>query len=139
MSRFVVDASVAIKTLITEDGSAEADSLFREHSLIAPDLIVPECANIIWKKVRRGQLSRESATLVGESLKNLNVGIYATLSLAPTAVSLAIRLDHPAYDLFYLALALIERCAFVTADETLSRKAAAPDLPQIRLLSTFAT
>ena len=36
--------------------------------------------------------------------------------LAPSAARLAIDLDHPAYDCFYLALALQEQYPVVTAD-----------------------
>jgi predicted nucleic acid-binding protein len=49
---FVIDASVAIKWVVRETGTQEALSL-RQHRLVAPDLLVAECANILWKKVRR--------------------------------------------------------------------------------------
>jgi predicted nucleic acid-binding protein len=35
------------------------------------------------------------------------------------AIALAIRLRHPVYDCFYVALAERERCALITADERL--------------------
>jgi predicted nucleic acid-binding protein len=37
-------------------------------------------------------------------------------------MALSLIYDHPVYDCFYLALALLENCPFVTADETLVRK-----------------
>jgi predicted nucleic acid-binding protein len=49
---FVIDASVAIKWLVDEPGTAAALSL-RRHRLLAPDLLIAECANVLWKKVRR--------------------------------------------------------------------------------------
>ena len=42
----VVDASVAVKWLVEEPGSAEARELLAgEDSLLAPDLLVPEVCN----------------------------------------------------------------------------------------------
>jgi predicted nucleic acid-binding protein len=46
LSGFVVDASVAIKWFVDEEGRAEAVGLLR-HPLSAPDLLAPECANIL--------------------------------------------------------------------------------------------
>ncbi len=60
MTTFVIDAGVAIKRVIDEPGSAEA-LLLRRHRLIAPDLIIADCANILWKKVRRKEMLEEGA------------------------------------------------------------------------------
>ena len=60
MSGFVVDASVAIKWFIDEPDSAEAAFLLR-HPLSAPDLLAPERANVLWKKVTRAELSLDEA------------------------------------------------------------------------------
>jgi predicted nucleic acid-binding protein len=47
VNTFVVDASVAIKWVIEEDGTPEALALYQRAKLIAPELLVPECANIL--------------------------------------------------------------------------------------------
>jgi predicted nucleic acid-binding protein len=60
---YVVDARVAIKWVIAETGTPEALTLRRETRLIAPDLLVAECVNIPWKKVRRNELSMNEAPL----------------------------------------------------------------------------
>ncbi len=60
MTALVIDASVAIKWVIDEPGTAHALAL-RRHRLSAPDLLVAECAIILWKKVRRGELSDQEA------------------------------------------------------------------------------
>lgn len=49
MTRLVVDASVAVKWVVTEDGTAEAVSLL-SIPMSAPDLLIAECANILWKE-----------------------------------------------------------------------------------------
>jgi predicted nucleic acid-binding protein len=45
-----------------------------------------------------------------------------TNSLLEAATSIAIDLNHPAYDCVYIALAAASDCGFVTADEHLLRK-----------------
>lgn len=45
-------------------------------------------------------------------------------ALMDAATRLALTLDHPAYDCVYLALAEVETCPFVTADEWLLNKVA---------------
>jgi predicted nucleic acid-binding protein len=45
------------------DGTAEALTLRRGARLIAPEPPVAECGNIIWKKVRRDELSSDEAFL----------------------------------------------------------------------------
>jgi predicted nucleic acid-binding protein len=49
VSEYVVDASVAAKWVIDEPGTVQALKL-RHHVLSAPDLLVAECADIVWKK-----------------------------------------------------------------------------------------
>ena len=43
----VVDASVALKWVIEEDGSEAAQALVVRHPLAAPDLLMIECANVL--------------------------------------------------------------------------------------------
>jgi len=59
---FVVDASVALKWVIPEVGAEAALALRAADRLIAPDLIVAECANALWKMVSRGEMSPEETT-----------------------------------------------------------------------------
>jgi predicted nucleic acid-binding protein len=57
----VIDASVVVKWHVTEIHSVEALRLLRDNApaLHAPDLVFPEVGNILWKKVRRGDLTDE--------------------------------------------------------------------------------
>ena len=119
---FVVDASVAIKWVVEEPGTAAA-LLLRRERLFAPDLLIPECANILWKKVRRGEFSGQEAVLAARLLARADIQLEPMRSLLEPAATLAIALDHPAYDCMYLALAAKLECEFVTADAALYRKA----------------
>jgi predicted nucleic acid-binding protein len=61
VNTLVIDASIAIKWVVEEDGTAEALVLRQKAKLIAPDLLVAECANIFWKKVQRGEFLKAKA------------------------------------------------------------------------------
>lgn len=115
MKRLVVDASVAIKWVIEEPGTADALAL-RRYRLSAPDLLIPECANILWKKARRHEISADEASLAARLLEHADIELMPMRRLMASATGLALRLDHPAYDCLYLALAQASGCSFVTAD-----------------------
>lgn len=119
--RFVIDASVAVKWVVAENGSERADVLL-DHGLVAPDLLYAECANILWKKVRRGELTREQADLAAQALEGADIDIVPTKAYLASATLIAVELDHPAYDGIYLAVAEAFNLRFVTADDRLVRK-----------------
>lgn len=122
MSVFVIDASIAVKWVIEEDGTPEALALRRHDRLMAPELLVAECANILWKKTARKELSKTEALLAARLLEGSEIELLPTRSLLEAAARLAIDLDHPAYDCLYLALAIEKDCRFATADERFVRK-----------------
>ena len=122
MTDLVIDASVAVKWVVQEPGTQEALAL-RKARLAAPDLIIPECANILWKKHRLGQLTSAEASAAAQLLERADMELVAMGAQLHRATELAIELDHPAYDCFYIALALDKGCAFATADQRLLRKA----------------
>lgn len=122
MEAVVVDASVAIKWVYSEELSAHAMALRERNMLIAPELLVAECGNILWKKVRRGEFSREEAMIAGAALRLAQVQLVPLAGLARGALRLSLEIDHPAYDCFYLELCRIRGIPLVTADERLIRK-----------------
>jgi predicted nucleic acid-binding protein len=137
MEWVVVDASVAIKWVYSEDLSQQALSIRKRFHLVAPDLIVAEWSNILWKKVRRGEFGEEEAVLAAASLRHAGIELVPSMALSPGALQLAIELDHPAYDCFYLELCRTRGIPMVTADNRFARKIAAansrPLLPVITL------
>jgi predicted nucleic acid-binding protein len=122
VNTLVIDASIAVKWVVDEDGTPEALALRKRAKLIAPDLLVSECANILWKKVRRNELTKDEALLAARLLQAADIELLPTRSLLAAAVPIAIDLDHPACDCMYIALANAHDCPFVTADERLLRK-----------------
>ena len=118
----VVDASVAIKWVVAEEGSREADILLDGRRLAAPDLLMAECANVLWRKVKRGEMTATEAEVAARLLEQSDVELMPMRGLLREATELAIRAAHPAYDCFYLSLAAAQGWTFVTADESLVRK-----------------
>jgi predicted nucleic acid-binding protein len=135
--RFVIDASIAIKWVVDEPGTAQA-ILLRRRQLFAPDLMIAECSNILWKKVRRAELSEAEAMLAARLLQRADIRLEPLRPLLEPATRLALTLDHPAYDCVYLAVARKLDCPMVTADEVLCRKArSAAFSPPLLLLADF--
>lgn len=117
MKKFVVDASVAIKWFVPETHSAAAGRLLEsEPILAAPDLIVPELGNTLWKKVRRGEISSEEAAEILATFGTIGVELYPCSPLLVSAFELAVALDRTVYDSLYLALAVALDCPLITAD-----------------------
>ncbi|WP_233258251.1 type II toxin-antitoxin system VapC family toxin [[Phormidium] sp. ETS-05] len=118
MSKFVVDASVAIKWVVPEIHSAAALRLRKpDYELIVPDFFFPEIGNILWKRVRRGESTQESAQEDLTALMELTLNMQPSLSLMPQALEIAVRIEQAVYDCVYLALAVSNDCQMVTADQ----------------------
>jgi predicted nucleic acid-binding protein len=117
----VIDASVAIKWVCEEDESDLAMALLA-HDLLAPELWISECANILWKKSVRGEFDLETVLRTAVALQNVPVAREPMGRLLLTATEMAVNLGHPAYDCFYLALAALDGHPFATADMKLIRK-----------------
>ncbi len=119
MTGYVVDASVAVKWLVTEAYSEQAVRLLRGGiTCIAPDLLFAEAGNALWAMCRRGDFNKDDYAEAMNVLKEAPVAVpVSTSSLIGAAGRLALDLDHPVYDCVYLALALQEGYPVVTADK----------------------
>ncbi|MFP4004237.1 MAG: type II toxin-antitoxin system VapC family toxin [Alphaproteobacteria bacterium] len=119
MSGYVVDASVAVKWLVTEPNSDQAEHLLGcGLTLVAPALLFAEAANALWAICRRGYIGRNEFAEALGVLKSAPIDVPVPMrDLAASAGRLAVDLDHPVYDCFYLALALQEQHPVVTADQ----------------------
>jgi predicted nucleic acid-binding protein len=122
VNTLVIDASVAVKWVVEEDSTTDALTLRRGSRLIAPELLTAECANILWKKVQREELSKNEAYVAARLIQAAEIEFFPTSSLLEAATRIAVELNHPAYDCLYLALATAQDCRFVTADQSFVRK-----------------
>jgi len=121
VTTLVIDASIAVKWVVEEEGTPQALALRGRAKLIAPELLVAECANILWKKASRRELTKNEAIFAARLLQAADIELMPTRSLLETATRLALDLGHPAYDCLYIALAVANGYQLVTADESLVR------------------
>jgi predicted nucleic acid-binding protein len=125
----VVDASIAVKWVIPEVLSDLADRV-RDgtEDLLAPDLLLVEVANALWRKTTAREISAREADAAFDLVRRSGIDLRPAGPLLPRAMDLARRLDHPVYDCVYLALAEREKASFVTADQRLLRRLSARKL-----------
>lgn len=117
MSGYVVDASVAIKWFIPEihsEAAVQARGL--RQRLHVPAFLTLEIGNVVAKKIRRGELTREDGKTVLKELQHLPLQRHADERLFPAAYELALDTQRCLYDCLYLALAEAIDGRMVTAD-----------------------
>lgn len=122
MSVFVIDASVVIKWFVPEVHTDAARRwLESSHEYVSPDLLFPEAGNVIWKKVRRGELTVGQGQRLAGDLAGIAVEVIAMRGLLPDAHSLALSTGLTVYDAMYVTLAVRLDTQVITADNRLIR------------------
>ena len=120
MSRLVVDSSVVIKWFVPEVHSDDAVRyLDPDLQRDAPELLLAEVSNILWKKVGRGDLTAPQAEKVAQDVEQADVNIHRMGPLFRRAIGLALATGRTAYDCTYLALAEYLNTRVATADRRL--------------------
>jgi predicted nucleic acid-binding protein len=130
MTRYVLDASVAARFLLSESLSDKAAALLRDFidgrvELAAPSIMVYEVGNALWKAARTGTVDWDAAKKKQQRLFDLSIpkvnledGDHAdTLDLAHT-------LDATYYDAAYATAASKTGATLLTADNALYRRTA---------------
>jgi predicted nucleic acid-binding protein len=84
--------------------------------LIAPDLMLIEVSNIVWKKQRAGLITESEGTSAISDLLALEITTVEPKAILPRAYCLAQVFDRTVYDAIYLALAEEMEAKFITAD-----------------------
>ncbi len=123
MIDIVVDSSVALKWLVREQDSELAIRLLSPAvRRLAPDLLLVEVANALWKNERLKRIDPAIARRGVAELPRFFTEFFSAHDLVADASSLARDLDHPVYDCLYIIAARRVDCMLVTADATLLRK-----------------
>jgi predicted nucleic acid-binding protein len=138
-SAYVVDANVVVKLFVDEELSDEARVLLGRLALpepdqfFAPDLLLAECANVLWKYVQFYGYDVEMARANLADLADLAIQTVPATTLFQEAFEIGCRLNIAVYDACYVALAEGLECPLMTADEPLVRRLAEEGLPVLYL------
>ena len=112
----IVDASVALKWVVREIDSDAARRLPSRDQLCAPQLLLIECADALWSKVRSKSLKRDEAIQALAQISRAPMRFLPDRDLIATAQAIAFDVDRTVYDSLYLAAAMVEGGVLVTAD-----------------------
>ena len=117
MTRVVVDASVALKWFVPENHHEAALRLLdSNYELLSPDLLTAEFGNVVWKKVRRREMSPREARLMLKLFSAVSIEVVNCARIIEPALELALTTGRTVYDCLYLSLAIVRDCRLVTAD-----------------------
>ena len=120
----IVDASILASFLIKDEFFDLSEKFLREHAgeLRAPDIIVAEVANVVWKHVT--VIKRISSNMLDDLIDlfyNLiaNIEICDSLPLLRDAFKISVNAKISIYDSLYLTLSLNFSDKFATFDRSL--------------------
>ncbi len=117
MKIFVVDASVAVKWFIPEIYYEAALQLRNsEYELHVPKFVLLEIGNVLCKKQRQTELTREESALILKLLQSLPLHWHSDNIIFNQAVTIASETQRSLYDCMYLSLAILLDGLLVTAD-----------------------
>jgi predicted nucleic acid-binding protein len=123
--KVVLDANCAIEIALNKkEGERLKAVLDESDEVLAPDLLVPEFVNTIWKYRQFDQLSLDLCEEALTRLLDLVETFVPSTEIYRDAFALSrAQKTRAAYDMFYLALALRENAILLTLDGTLKKEA----------------
>lgn len=119
--KYVLDSSVALKTVLAESDSALANRLLEEfhdgiHELIAPDVFHVEIGHALTRAERQGRITPPESWLLWRTIMADCPVLAATIQLMPRAMALSSQARIGLYDCLFVSLAEQEQCQVVTSD-----------------------
>jgi predicted nucleic acid-binding protein len=96
-----------------------ADQIGDAPLVLAPELMLTEVANALWKLARSDQLKGLDPQLLLADARDLVDRVEPDRHLQVEALALACHLNHPVYDCLYLALARREAATLISSDRRL--------------------
>lgn len=122
--KVVLDASAAIETVFGRKQASRLGGILAEADIVlAPDLLVPELVNTIWKFHQFESLPLDECHRSLKAALGLVDALVPSMEIHSEAFLLARTARRPAYDMFYLALARREDAVLLTTDATLRKEA----------------
>ena len=123
--KVVLDANCAIEIALNKkEGERLKAVLDESDQVLAPDLLVPEFVNTLWKYHQFDQLSLDLCDEALTRLLDLVETLVPSTEIYRDAFALSgVQKTRAAYDMFYLAVALRENAVLLTLDGTLKKEA----------------
>ena len=119
MSRYVVDASVAVEYLLRTPLGLTVADMIESASFVAPEMLDAEVLSVLRQAVLNRHLEEARAQMVIDDLLRWPVERISHRFLAPLAWQYHRNIS--AYDAFYFAVAHAKGLPHITADGRLSR------------------
>ncbi|HYV39060.1 MAG TPA: type II toxin-antitoxin system VapC family toxin [Gemmataceae bacterium] len=124
--KYVLDSNVALKWVLPEADSGRAIRLRDEyrlgiHELLAPDIFPSEIANGLASAERQKRIRTGESAIFLNDILSAAPALHHSSSLLLRAMEVSISTKQAVYDCIYLALAEMEGCELVTADDQLAR------------------
>jgi predicted nucleic acid-binding protein len=120
----VLDASAAVQIALNRSPLPELQAALEDAEIVlAPDLLIPEVTNAIWKYHEFEKLELDVCHQVLESSLGLVDHFAPGSELHREAFLLARTSRLPVYDMFYMALARREDATILTLDHAMRKEA----------------
>lgn len=118
----VLDASAALTAVLDAPGAdAFMNSVSMDDEVVSPTLFHAEVANGMAKYVRAGRIDAKRAAMGAFTASEMVDRFFDVRDLYIEALGEGVRLNHPAYDMFYLVLARRMGGTLFTMDKALAR------------------
>ena len=123
--KVVLDANCAVEIALNKPEGDRLKVLLNESEhVLAPDLLIPEFVNALWKYHQFNQLSLSVCDQAMDLLPVLVETFVPSQELYREAFALTrAQQTRASYDMFYLALARRENAVLLTLDATLKKEA----------------
>jgi predicted nucleic acid-binding protein len=122
--KYVLDASVALKWVLPEPLAAKARQLRDElqqqvHELLAPDVFPAEVAHALTRAERKKPIPLGYAAAFLANVLRTSPVLHQYIPLLARATDISSQARVGIYDCLYVALAELQQCELVTADDKL--------------------
>ncbi|MDZ4771151.1 MAG: type II toxin-antitoxin system VapC family toxin [Chloroflexota bacterium] len=129
MPNYVIDATVVIETVLVEAYTAHVDRFFdsitNDDRLIVPEFCLLECTNVLWKRIRAGQITRSEGEDMLSALRGLKLRRAPMKRLLDRALDIGLR----------RSLAIHYACPLVTLDQLEARAAVSEGVTVVNLVT----
>lgn len=115
MTRYVIGPDVALRLAVDETAISD------QHRLLAPTLLRSQLLSLLYRAVRRGEMTKKDADRRLDYVRALRIRLLGDRVLQNVAWKIADQLDWPdTLDAEYVALTQLQADAFITLDAQLA-------------------